>query len=1075
MKEVPLSPIQEQFWLLESIYPGNTAYNIPNLIMLNGIPDRSCLQKAVNKIIDRHEILRASFHPDEDQVNLRLFEKGSRKMDVSWIEKPETWDEQSLPEFIMDEVHRPFDLSSWPLFRVSVYLFPDTKALLLVNFHHIITDLHSKTIFFEELSRFYNEFLKESEANADNLPGDYSEFSLWYHDWKGKEDAAEMIRDWKLEFPSENETLDLPCDFPNPAIKNLEGKRIHFSLGKHLSAEIREFARSNSLNSFTVLLTTYAIFLHRLSGQSFVIIGVPLTNRRKEPFKEVFGCFVNIVPVFIDFSDTPSGITVLKRVRMAMLKAHRKQEVPFIHLHEILKNKQSNSNTGLFQAGYTFEPLMNVSFESLTSTPVPIERNGAQLDLFFTFFEEEEGYSCFIEYSSQLFREETARHFGEIFSALTTAYIKNPSLHTNELDMLSEKDAALLNHWNDTDHPFTENICLHEVLERQTVRSPHSIALEWGKASMDYDQFNRHVNKMAHYLISLGVKTGDIVGVCMERSPEMLISIYAILKAGGVYLPVDPNYPPERLKMILDDARPLYVFSNEFQSKNLPRDSTIIYTDGILSKSLSENDSNPELDISSENLAYLIYTSGSTGKPKGVMIEHRSAINKLEWMQRQHPLDKEDTILFKTPVTFDVSVWEIFWWIFNGAKLAILPPGGEKEPEIIIRTVKEHKVSCIIFVPSMFSSFVGFVKANSSAKSLESLKWIIQIGEALSPQLVMEFNELRTTLFNPLMVNTYGPAEATVAVSYYNCPSSGTIDRIPIGKPIANTKLFVINQPGKLQSPGIPGELVITGTNLAREYLNRPGLNSEKFICLTLPNGEVHRAYRTGDLVRWQMDGNLDFIGRTDNQVKIRGFRIELGDIESLLLEHPKVGSAAVIVHGNSLETKTLLAYVTPSGPEEATQEELKDFLSGRLPDAMVPAYYSTLSSMPLNNSGKIDRKALPLPGMHNREELVAPKNVFEMDLLHIWKEILNIEEVSTTSNFFDAGGNSLLAIRIVSKVREKLDLGLLVLDVMQYPTIKQMASFLTAKSQSAPPPSPQREQQHHNRKEGLLKLKEKR
>jgi amino acid adenylation domain-containing protein len=1040
MKEVEISQIQKQFWILQNVYRNNTTYNIPSVLKISGLPDLNALDYAFNQIIERHEVLRVYFDEKNNEVYQKSLNLDQLKIKVDIVEMHEPLQENKLPDQIMEEVHKVFRLGEWPLLRVKLFSFSDRLSVLTIVFHHILVDLNSKRIFAEEFSQLYNSYCGKFTSNLKKITSQYSEYSMWEKTWLQSEESQKMLHEWKKYIPLTPDILEIAADYPKPRVQDLEGKRKHFTIDKDLSFRILRFAQENSVSTFAVLLTAYAILLNRLTNQSSIIIGVPLTNRRKPEFKDTFGCFVNIVPVLVNFDEQITGLELLKQIRHSLLTAHRIQEIPFILINNLLKTQDNNS---ILQAGFTFEPLMNLTLNNLDIQPLVVEKLGSQLDLFITFWEQEEGFNGYLEYSTLLFKENTAKRFINIYQQIIKSYLQHPGLPTSDLDIASEEETRLISEWNNTDHEYTGNICLHQKFEQQVLKMPDSTALFFGDSSISYSELNLHINRLANYLIESGVKIEDIICVCMERSFEIMIGIYGIHKAGAAYLPVDPNYPSERLEMILSDANPRFVLTNKRSEKNIPVNYKRIYIDNITTTPLSKNDKTPETKVNSRNLAYVIYTSGSTGKPKGVMIEHHSVINKLEWMQFQHHLTSEDVLMLKTPVTFDVSVWELFWWMFNGSKLAILPPEGEKMPKTIIEEVESRKVTTIVFVPSMFSSFVAYIKANRASGRLISLKWIIQIGEALSPQLVNNFNELRTPDFNPLIVNTYGPTEATVAVSWYDCPQENNIEKIYIGKPIFNTKLVVLNSRNKIQPIGVPGELVITGVNLSRGYLNRPELNTEKFIQFKYLNGHTLRGYKTGDIVKLLDDGNIDFIGRDDNQVKIRGYRIELGDIESKLLDFPEIKSAAVIVNKSNPENQIIVGYIVLNVADSSSSEEIRQFLTARLPDYMVPAQIVILDALPLGTSGKIDRKSLPDPDFICKKKIVEPVSNYEKKLQQIWKESLKFENIGITHNFFDLGGNSLLAIHIVAKIKDVLNLSIEPIHIMEFPTIRGLARFI--------------------------------
>lgn len=1036
-----ISGIQEQFWILNRIYPQGAAYNIPSLLKIDGEINTVALGYAINRLIERHEVLRSGFYQKDEKVYQRVFQDSGKQFSLEVTRTGEPLNGSFVNELISKDVHTPFNLSEWPLFRIRL-VAGKGESLLVIVFHHIIIDLRSREVFSEELSLFYNSFLAGIEPVIQKSAGKYSEYSGWLAKWLESDEAAAKIQEWKNELQMTSGNLQLPSDYVRPKIDDQPGKRKHFYFDQHDSSKISYFAEARSVNPFTVFLAAYSIFLHRISGQKQISVGVPLTNRRKAEFADTLGCFVNIVPVVLDFAGDLTCNEMVNQARQALLRVHRKQEVPFLRINEVGRNNVRNS---LFQAGFTMEKPMTLSLEGLNVQPLEIDKLGSQLDLFFTLWPDDSRFSGYMEYNTGLFKDETAERFTGIYKLIVRSMLENPDMPVSEMNILTPEDTSLILDWNETDHDYTEDICIHQVLERQVRKTPDATAIISGDLVLSYSQFNAHVNRLANYLVNAGVQPGDIVCVSMERSPELVIGIYAVHKAGAAYLPVDPGYPPERIGMILADARPIFVLTKRSSERNIPEGTIRIFLDEILSSPLSDNATPPSVKVKSDSLAYLIYTSGSTGKPKGVMIEHRSVINKLEWMQHQHPLDSSDTIMLKTPVTFDVSAWELFWWIFNGARLAILPPGGEKDPKTIIGEIETRKVTAIVFVPSMFEPFVGYIRSNHLAARIRTIKWIIQIGEALSPSLVNSFNELRTQEFNPLLVNTYGPTEATIAVSWYNCPAGPNIEKIYIGKPVFNTKLLVLNDKNRIQPVGVPGELVITGVNLARGYLNRPELNSERFIFFEYSDGRMLRGYRTGDLVKWVNDGNLEFLGRMDSQVKIRGYRIELGDIESALNGLTGVRSSAVIVRDKDPENKYIVGYVTLNEKDYLTPEETRKLLLKKLPEYMIPSHIIVLENMPLNNSGKIDRKSLPEPVLASDVRTVAPASFLESKLLNIFRKTLKIENIGITHNFFDIGGNSLLAIRVVNEIRENLDIPVEPIHVMEFPDIRRLAGFLAS------------------------------
>jgi amino acid adenylation domain-containing protein len=1035
-----VSRIQEQFWVLNTMNTQNTAYHIPSLFKITGTLNIEALNNAVNVIISRHEILRTYFIQKGD---LKQFTKPEFSIQIQTSTFHEELNEKQLPQIIIDNIHKPFNLSELPLIRANVYYFSNNCSLLVFVFPHIIIDLYSKEIFARELTELYNAIDNNKSLPVFQNATNYCESLNAFDQWIKSEAGIKMLTEWTKDLPDITKSIDLPSDKSSYSDLSPNGKRLLFSIHKDLSSKIDGFAKQQSLNSFTILLTCYAILLYRLSNQESITIGVPFTNRRSENSKNTFGCFVNVLPLEVDFSNNPTGLDLLKQIRLSLLKLHRRQEIPYIELVSLSKNSAGLGHNPFFQTGFTFEPLMHLGFQNVTVEPIAFERNGSQLDMFLTLWSENDEYRGFWEYASEKFNISTIEKWIDIFKLTVNNFTSNPSTHIGNIDILTQTDTQLLDLWNSTESIYDMQSCIHELFEKQAYNHPNKIALYSEYEKHTYSELNKKANSIANLLVSRGVIIGDIVTICTERSPLMIIGILAILKAGAAYLPISPDYPADRIQSILDDAQPKVILTTNKSSKNLESTNVELIFLELLNTSQQTN--NLELKINSSNLAYIIYTSGSTGKPKGAMIEHHSVLNRIGWMQKAYPINEQDVLLQKTTITFDVSVWELFWWFFNGSSLVLLAPEGEKNPEVIIRTIHEFKVSVIHFVPSMFNSFVSYFKAYNNQKKLESLNHIFLSGEALPATLVESFYSSMKTFKTPLLVNLYGPTEATVDVSYFNCIENSS-QPIYIGKPIDNTKLFVINQHQQVQPIGVPGELIITGVNLSRGYLNRPELNLEKFIQFSY-NQKTFRAYRTGDLAKWTPDGNIEYIGRIDNQIKLRGFRIELGDIESALLQLCDIESCAVILHKANPENPQLIAYYSlKKNINNISDKEIKTFLGSKLPDFMLPSMYIHVPEMPLTNSGKLDRKKLPAPLFKSDLPKTKETNItsLESSILEIWKQLLNINSIGRDQNFFDAGGNSLLAIRMVGTIKEKLNVSINIITLMQYTTIKTLAKYIS-------------------------------
>jgi amino acid adenylation domain-containing protein len=1037
-KAFPLSKVQETFWVLNSIYPENTAYHIPSLFLIEGPIDTNTLEKAVNHLFDRHQVLRAYFSKnapvsqsfvEPQQVSIKIAEKN---LDLDW-------NANKLPDEVLTNIHAPFDLSEPPLFRVNLYQFSDKKSLLIFVFHHIIIDLYSKTIFGRELSLLYNAFVKGQPVPELDPALDFADHLTRYENWSSTIEGQQMMKDWKQNLPNAERILELPTDRQRPAELDLNGSRIFFELKNDYFAGIKNLARANSLNAFTILLSAYAIFLRKFTGQEQITIGVPFTNRRNEKDQSTFGCYVNILPLEIDFSANPTGVELLRQIRLAMLHTHRRQEISFVELVQLTQSKGQTNHNAFFQAGFTFEPPMELTLDGVKTLSLPFERKGAQLDIFMTLWENNESFCGYWEYAESLLEKDTVVKWIDNFKETIGQFISNPNANVDEYNILTQKEIDDIDSWNATSAPYERSKCIHQKFEEQAQSTPNQIALYHEKGNFTYKEFNEKANALARLLADKKVVPGSVVAICAERSPELMIAILATLKAGAAYLPLGIDYPAERIKSIIADATPVVLLSTKTSKANLKELPVgTLFLDELALEPIAQN---PSVAINSSHLAYILYTSGSTGTPKGVMIEHHSVLNRIGWMQKAYPISSKDILIQKTPVTFDVSVWELFWWFWEGAGLVLLPPGGEKDPEVIINHIFTHQVTTIHFVPSMFQSFVSYLKAFGHQDKILSLRNIFLSGEALPEKLVNDFYGLFSAQ-SPTLVNLYGPTEATVDVSHYVCQPEKPVY---IGKPIDNTGLFVIGSNQKIKPVGVPGELIITGVNLSRGYLNRPALNSEKFITFDYKDNTL-RAYRTGDLCRWTKDGNIEYLGRIDHQVKLRGFRIELGEIENVMLEHPQIASAAVLLNQQNPQNPHLVGFYTLKNIfYELSTEDIKDFLRKKLPDYMIPAFFVLMETMPLTSSGKLDRKQLCMPEPVTDTEEAEDYTPLENKVANVWRQVLKKENINPNRNFFDLGGNSLLAIQVISQLKTEMNININVLAMMQHPTLRSFANYLSS------------------------------
>ena len=1037
----PLSKIQEQFWVLGNLFPLDTAYNIPLIYRIRGELKIDSFKSALKSVLDNHEILRASIELSNDTPFFVVPVEFDMTGFLTIERVNSKYSKQLFNDYVLAEVHKPFRISEDKLLRIRLIEFTDITFLSIV-FHHIIIDLHSKFIFIKELSSGYNNHINSREIKIEAVSRQYAGYIAWHNQWLLSDDAEKMRTAWSKEFNLSLEQIELPYQLKLKKSDNSTGKRMFFEISPELSCKIDEFSNANNITPFVFLLSSYAIFLSRICNQEKIIIGIPYSNRRQEEFTDTIGCFVNILPVSINFETQINIFELIKQVRVELLKIHRKQEIPYLELNSVLNRDPQNP---LFQVGFTFEGPVDILLDGLEVESVIIEREGAQLDLFLTLWNSKNNYCGFWEYSTDKFSAELILRFNETFNLIIRSMLENPSELTHNFDILTKEERNFIAKFNNTTCDYEKNVCLHQKFEIQADKTPDAPALLSNNIALTYRETDDHINRLANYIISKGVKPGDVIAICCERSIEMMIGILAILKSGACYLPLQIDNPSERIDEIISDSAPKLILSNKTGEVNINNKSLIVFIDKILEAPLGQNSSRPGIPLESDSLAYILYTSGSTGKPKGTLIEHHSVLNRIGWMQKNYPLTPADAILQKTPITFDVSVWELFWWFFNGSKLVLLNVNGEKNPASIADYIEKFDVTQIHFVPSMFSPFLYYVKQNKLSNNLKNLRNVFLSGEALPPKLVTEFYQLSQITGLPAIVNLYGPTEATVDVSYYNCPKIlAESDNIYIGKPIDNTKLYIVNQYMQVQPIGVKGELLITGVNLSRGYLNKPELTNKSFINFTNPDGEIVRAYKTGDVAVLSPCGEIEYLGRIDNQVKLRGMRIELGEIESNLLQHPKIFTAAVTVAFEG-EQRALIAYVAFRYGECLKQEELREFIATKVPPYMVPAQFIILDNIPLTSSGKLNRKALPEPDKEIKSNsIIKPSLENEAELLKLWQDVLIIQNISVTDNFFDVGGNSLLALKLAMRINDLFSVRIDIVSVFEHTNIHDFSKYLT-------------------------------
>ncbi|MER1066792.1 non-ribosomal peptide synthase/polyketide synthase [Pseudomonas aeruginosa] len=1036
-----LSYAQQRMWFLWHLEPQSGAYNLPSAVRLNGPLDRQALERAFASLVQRHETLRTVFPrgADDSLAQAPL----QRPLEVAFEDcsgLPEAEQEARLREEAQRESLQPFDLCEGPLLRVRLIRLGEERHVLLLTLHHIVSDGWSMNVLIEEFSRFYSAYATGAEPGLSALPIQYADYALWQRSWLEAGEQERQLEYWRGKLGERHPVLELPTDHPRPAVPSYRGSRYEFSIEPALAEALRGTARRQGLTLFMLLLGGFNILLQRYSGQTDLRVGVPIANRNRAEVEGLIGLFVNTQVLRSVFDGRTSVATLLAGLKDTVLGAQAHQDLPFERLVEAFKVERSLSHSPLFQVMYNHQPLV-ADIEALDSVAglsfgqLDWKSRTTQFDLSLDTYEKGGRLYAALTYATDLFEARTVERMARHWQNLLRGMLENPQASVDSLPMLdAEERYQLLEGWNATAAEYPLQRGVHRLFEEQVERTPTAPALAFGEERLDYAELNRRANRLAHALTERGVGADRLVGVAMERSIEMVVALMAILKAGGAYVPVDPEYPEERQAYMLEDSGVELLLSQSHLKLPLAQGVQRIDLDQADAWLENHAENNPGIELNGENLAYVIYTSGSTGKPKGAGNRHSALSNRLCWMQQAYGLGVGDTVLQKTPFSFDVSVWEFFWPLMSGARLVVAAPGDHRDPAKLVELINREGIDTLHFVPSMLQAFLQ----DEDVASCTSLKRIVCSGEALPADAQQQ---VFAKLPQAGLYNLYGPTEAAIDVTHWTCVEEGK-DAVPIGRPIANLACYILDGNLEPVPVGVLGELYLAGQGLARGYHQRPGLTAERFVASPFVAGE--RMYRTGDLARYRADGVIEYSGRIDHQVKLRGLRIELGEIEARLLEHPWVREAAVLAVGG----RQLVGYVVLESEGGDWREALAAHLAASLPEYMVPAQWLALERMPLSPNGKLDRKALPAPEVSVVQAgYSAPRNAVERTLAEIWQDLLGVERVGLDDNFFSLGGDSIVSIQVVSRARQA-GLQLSPRDLFQHQNIRSLA--LAAKAGAA-------------------------
>lgn len=1049
----PLSFGQQQLWLLAQLIPDSPVYTECVTIYLPGPLDVVVLERSYNEILRRHEAWRTSF-PLIDGQPVQLVHPATPislpVVDLRYL--PETEREAEALRLMAKDAQRPFDIINGPLHRATLVCLDDEQHRLYLTLHHIIFDGFSLyQVFLPELSTLYEAFLKGEPSPLPELPIQYSDFAVWQREWVQEQTLSEQISYWKKQIENASPILPLPTDRPRSAHPTYRGAMYPFALSQQLTNALKDLSHREGVTLYATLVSAFQTLLYRYTQQSDILVGTAISDRKQPDLQKLMGYFLNTLVLRSDLSGNPSFRQLLQQVRNVILEALAHQDVPFENIVKELQPERNAGQNPLFQVMISLEPPLSILPSGWTLTQMDIEKNSAKFDLTLELDDRPEGLIGRFVYSTDLFDASTIARMSEHWQTILQSVVSDPAQTIGQLPLLTESERhQLLVEWNDTAVSSPQDSCLHWLVETQVQRTPDVVAVVFEGQQLTYQQLNQKANQLAHYLQRLGVGPEVMVGVCMERSLEMVVALLGILKAGGAYVPLDPTHPSERLAFMLEDTQVPVILTQAEVAATLPTSQAQVIAldqDGEDWIQIAHEElTNPISNVTPDNLAYVIYTSGSTGQPKGVMVTHHNICNYVLWMQETYHLTEADRVLQKTAFSFDVSVWEFFWPLITGARLVVARPEGHKDSAYLVSLIQEQQITMVHFGPAMLHVLLD----EPEIERCSSLRQVLCGGEALSYELQQRF----FARLSAALSNRYGPTEATINATYWHCQRDSKRHVVPIGYPIANACIYLLDSYGQPVPIGIAGELYIGGTPVARGYLNRPQLTAERFVPDTFSNTTGARLYRTGDVARYLSDGAIEFLGRVDQQMKIRGFRVEPGEIEVVLQQHPAVREAVVIAREDMSGNKYLVAYIVPIAKQTFTTTVIHDYLKEKLPAYMVPSNFMMLDALPLTTSGKVDRGALPEPDISRSGMEVTfaiPYLPVHFQLIKVWEELLDVRPIGIQDNFFFLGGHSLLAARLVARIDQVFGKKIPLATLFTHPTIEQLARVLLAREDIQP------------------------
>ena len=1053
--KLPLSFAQQRLWFLHQLSPDSQSYNMLEALRLKGPLNVDALEQSLNELVRRHEILRTTFPMVSGEPVQVIAAPTALTLSIHNLQELSAEAQTAhIQQMAIAAASKPFNLAIGSLVQFTLLQLNSQANVLLLKMHHIIYDGWSLNIFFGELSQLYAAFSQGLPSPLPELPIQYADFAVWQRQWLTGDVLERQLHYWQEQLAGAPLVLELPSDRPRPPVQTFQGAVEHFVLDRDLTQRLKYLSQESETTLFMTLLAAFLVLMSRYSGQSDLVVGSPIANRNSKSIEQLIGFFANTLAFRGNLSGNPSFQDFLAQVRQTTLSAYNHQGLPFEMLVERLQPDRDLSRNPLIQVLFSLQnaPQSEGSLTGLAiqNIPLPVDVK-ARFDLEVNVWEVAAGLEGVWCYGSDLFDATTIARMGQQFQTLLTEIVASPQARISELPLLSPAERhQLLVEWNNTQTDYPHDRCIHQLFEAQVERTPDAIAVVHENQHLTYRELNNRANQLAHYLRSFGVEADRLVGLCVERSINMIVGVLGILKAGGAYVPLDPEYPTERLSFMLLDAQISVLLTQQSLLERLPDHTARLVcldTDWHLIEQSSQD--NAIALVQPNNLAYVIYTSGSTGQPKGVEVVHRG-VSRLLFGVNYVQLDATQRFLQLAPISFDASTFEIWGALLHGAR-CVLFPRTTPTSQNLREEIHKHGITVLWLTAALFNSII-----DDDSQALLEIKQLLIGGEALS---VAHVQKALAALPFTQIINGYGPTENTTFTCCHPISRQieATIESIPIGRAIANTQVYILDAYLQPVPVGVPGELHIGGAGLARGYLNQPKLTREKFIPNPFQSSEGDKEnlssdskylYKTGDLARYLPDGTIEFLGRIDNQVKIRGFRIELGEIEAVLSQHRDVQTSCVIAREDTPGEKRLVAYIVPQPEVILTTGNLRQFLANKLPSYMLPNTFVMLESLPLTPNGKVDRRALKAPSHSSeKDRFIEARSQLELKLVQIWSKILKVDKIGVQDNFFDLGGHSLLAPYLMAQIQQQLGKELPLTTLFQHPTIEQLAVILQSDS----------------------------